>query len=387
MFCTKCGKQLNGQETFCPSCGAPITSISESSGCTAPVADPRIQESSITSQSQIENTFKKGKKGKIIAAAICIILVAAVLVLIIANIPSERENAIETVKSGYLGCYTDVTVKVFVEEVFPSSWDGSVASITWDGGTTDDGEMIVEAICTYTEDHQARIQWKMMTEDTFKFNGIVDWTNEISSLDDAVKTLNMMYFMYYSDKLDWDAAIEKLSCSCGAVLCGASKSYSGDRENLYQKAFNIEPLPSTAAGYLNLLDSQWEGDEDSNGSEYPDIAGSWQDSWSERCSMTITNEGNDYYSVNVIWASSASEYDNWVFGGYYDYSSGTLSYDCGNWYSYVDDGSGNIQECWILDDMEGILYWDGEYLHWNDYTTASGEYDFGAANMKFEQLF
>ena len=129
-----------------------------------------------------------------------------------------------------------------------------------------------------------------------------------------------------------------------------------------------------------------DSNKDTITSLFQDIEGEWQDSWSERCSMTITNERNDYYSVDVMWASSASEYDNWVFGGYYDYSSGTLSYDQGNWYSYVDDGTGSIQECWILDNMEGCLYLDGNYLFWDDYTASSMGYDFGASNMKFERI-
>lgn len=113
------------------------------------------------------------------------------------------------------------------------------------------------------------------------------------------------------------------------------------------------------------------------------ICGEWQDSWSERCGMTIADEGDNYYSIDVIWSGSATEYDEWIFSGYYDESSKTLQYNNGNWFSYAEDESGYLQEGYVLDNMEGRLYLEGDVLRWEDYTSVEYDCDFGAANMQF----
>ena len=114
-----------------------------------------------------------------------------------------------------------------------------------------------------------------------------------------------------------------------------------------------------------------------------DISGNWQDSWSQRCTMTIVDEGDSYYSVDITWSSDAWSYDEWVFSGYFDPETETLNYYNGNWYSYADDGTGSLQEGWVMDSMEGCLYLDGDTLYWDDYTSVSMGYDFGSSNMAF----
>lgn len=124
-----------------------------------------------------------------------------------------------------------------------------------------------------------------------------------------------------------------------------------------------------------------------NITEYTDISGDWFDSWSERCCMTITSEGDNYYTVDVTWSSSAMEYDEWVFSGYYDPSTQKLHYDNGNWYTYIEDpdAPGNIQEGCVLDNMAGYIYLQDNLLYWEDLTSVDYGLDFGAANMCFER--
>lgn len=119
-----------------------------------------------------------------------------------------------------------------------------------------------------------------------------------------------------------------------------------------------------------------------------DISGDWQDSWSERCCMTITADGDNYYNVEVSWASSALECDTWTFSGYYDSSTGQLSYENGIWVTFdesntegSDDGS-----YIVLTDMSGTLTYENNVMHWDDFTSRLLDMDFGSTNMRFEKI-
>lgn len=115
-----------------------------------------------------------------------------------------------------------------------------------------------------------------------------------------------------------------------------------------------------------------------------DISGDWQDSWSERCGMTITAEGDNYYSVDVMWPSSASEYEEWIFSGHYDPDAGQLSYEDGMWISCSEsdiDGGSYI----VLDNMEGILTFENDVMYWTDFTSIEYDMDFGSTNMCFKK--
>lgn len=348
-------------------------------------AHREIPASLSTSQAKAGSTSKKKKFfliGGVVAAAL--ILFVAVDLGLSAKRSAEREKAIETVRTGYLGEYTDVTVDELVAYIF-SFADGN--DIVWDGGQTDDDVMIVEARATDMDGEPIQFQFKMMDDETFRFGGFTG----IEDLNEAVKYLNTMCYMYYIEQIDWndsdayDAIVDKLDqFSCGAVLCGASASYSGDRENLYQSAFDMEELPATAANYIGLFDTTPLWDDYS-----VDLAGSWQDAWSQRCNMTITDEGNSYYSFDVTWASSAFEYDEWTFSGYYDEDSKTLLYSNGMWYihgepDYINGVDGDYINA---DFMEGIIWLDGETLYWDDWTSAELDMDFGSSNMRFEKLW
>lgn len=169
------------------------------------------------------------------------------------------DQAIDTVRGGYLGGYTDVTVEEIVTDFFSASGEVTQDTILWNGGQTDQGETIVEAQCTYGNGQMSRIQFKMLTEDTFAFNGLEDpaLAAESIPIEMCMEILNTIYFTYYMDKYDMEEATDRLNAvSCGAVLCGAGADYQGDRENLYQEAFVLEPISETAAAYLGLLEEE-----------------------------------------------------------------------------------------------------------------------------------
>lgn len=374
MYCMNCGKQIDDDAKFCPYCGSQ-TALAEPKD-SAPIqaetdAVPKVKVTASAPEKE-NQPVKSKKKIPILIGGVVVVLVAVVAVIFFGG-DGGRDQAIQTVREGYLGAYTDVTVEEIVNYAFTMDIGGD--GVVWDGGTTDDGEMIVEARYTDEGGTENQLQFRMLDEETFRYGGMTGLTD----LQEAVEYLNSIYYVYYmeqvTDEEEADAVVDRLNqFSCGAVLCGASATYEGDRENLYQDAFDMEALPATAANYLGLLDI-W--------SSSVDISGNWQDSWSQRCTMTIVDEGDSYYSVDITWSSDAWSYDEWVFSGYFDPETETLNYYNGNWYSYADDGTGSLQEGWVMDSMEGCLYLDGDTLYWDDYTSVSMGYDFGSSNMAF----
>ena len=99
--------------------------------------------------------------------------------------------------------------------------------------------------------------------------------------------------------------------------------------------------------------------------------------------MTITADGDSHYQVEVSWSSSAADWDEWVFSGYFDPEEGVLTYSDGIWLSYSEDEYGSTQEGIVLDNMEGQLLYDDGILYWEDFTSPEYNCDFGAGNMRF----
>lgn len=282
MFCPNCGKEIPAGR-FCTYCGAQIPAdgpriekednISINLGGSLKSADNGVTQSETLqggNTPQYSAIKKPHSKTPIVVGGIAIVLLAFVIIIVFSGRNSKREIAIETVRNGYLGCYTDITVDEFVTYFLEMSGDSQ--PIKWDGGTTDDGDYIVEASSTYEtldgEEQRIRVQFKMLSENTFAFNGVDDGITDMTKVADILETLNYTYFMYYWLQLGMDVeeAVAKLdTCSYGAVLCGASASYTGDREYLYPEEFELDPIPVTAADYLDL----WGYIDDSEGETSP----------------------------------------------------------------------------------------------------------------------
>lgn len=253
MFCTNCGKQVADNAKFCPNCGSPTITNQEPTLSAAP---PEPQAAA----NKKAPTIGKKKVPLIIGAVVVVVILAIVAASLLGG-GSDRDKAIKTVRAGYLGTFTDVTVEEIVNYTFAG--DKSGQGVVWDGGTTDDGVMIVEARYTNSDGQEIQFQFRMMDDQTFRYGGMTD----VADLNEAVKYLNMMYYNYYVFENPGDleaaqAVVTRLDqVSCGAVLCGASADYEGDRENLYQSAFDMDALPATAANYLGLLDTTLGGED------------------------------------------------------------------------------------------------------------------------------
>ena len=332
MFCTNCGKQVADNAKFCPNCGSPTITNQEPTLSAAP---PEPQAAT-NKKALIIGT----KKIPLIIGAVAIIVVLAISGALLLGGESDRDKAIKTVRAGYLGTFTDVTVEEIVNYTFAG--DKSGQGVVWDGGTTDDGVMIVEARYTDPDGQEIQLQFRMMDDKTFRYGGMTD----VADLNEAVKYLNMMYYNYYvfENPGDLEAAksvVNRLDqVSCGAILCGASADYEGDRENLYQSAFDMEPLPATAANYLGLLDATLNGDDALFGGE------------------DMLTEGNENQ------ANTAEALPAWCSGNYYGddiystlsfYGSGPSSFDI-SIYRLV-----TIENCTITAQNEYEILFKGDF--------------------------
>lgn len=155
---------------------------------------------------------------------------------------------VSTVKQGYLGEFTDMTVS----DLLWSCRDFYEIE-TWDGGTTKDGKRIAEArFHNPNSGDSATIQFEMLNDDVFKLSAFKDSHMEISASTDILFFLNSSYYSGHClDCLDDSEAQEKLDSlmmrvSGSEVLYGASKNYSGDRSQLHL-LFNEDRLELSAA--------------------------------------------------------------------------------------------------------------------------------------------
>lgn len=296
MFCTNCGKQIADDAKFCPHCGNPTIT---NQGATSSAVSPEPQ----TLKNKKGPTGRK-KKVLLTVGAVAVVAILAIAAASLLGGGSDRDQAIHTVRTGYLGSFTDITVEEIINYTFTGEQNGQ--RVVWDGGTTDDGVMIVEARYTSQDGQETQLQFRMIDEETFRYGGMTG----ISDLSEAVKYLNMMYYNYYcsseqtGDPSAAEAVIDRLNqVSCGAVLCGASSSYEGDRENLYQSAFDMEALPATAANYLGLLQTAHPEPPAYDSSAYSSILGGYYIALSDGYSASMLEE----YGLNPLCA-------------YYDYS-------------------------------------------------------------------
>lgn len=288
MFCTNCGKQVADAAKFCPNCGSPtITNQKPAPSSASPEPQPTTNKKAPTGSK---------KKVPLIIGVVAVVVILAIAAASLLGGGSDRDKAIQTVKTGYLGTFTDITVEEIINYTFMGNTSGQ--GVIWDGGTTDEDVMIVEARYTDSDGQETQLQFRMMDDQTFRYGGMTG----ISDLKEAVKYLNMMYYNYYvlKNSEDLDAAekvVERLDqVSCGAVLCGASADYEGDRENLYQSAFDMEALPATAANYLGLLQTEQPAALTYDTSVYDNILGGYYIALADGYSASMLEE-NDFNAL------------------------------------------------------------------------------------------
>lgn len=188
--------------------------------------------------------------------ALCAVVAFGVLALVDHfGEPSTEEN-VATVQSGYLGEYTDVTVKEIFDICYGSFYEKSL----WDGGKTDDGKILVQA--KYYDENDSSdptiIQFTMLNKECFKISAFVDPDCTFSEATELLGLLNFEYAVAYAYKNDRNFEendvvdlIERMSNTSGsAVKYGASVDYTGNRASICTLD-GEDPLKVSAAMVLD----------------------------------------------------------------------------------------------------------------------------------------
>lgn len=116
-----------------------------------------------------DGTVSKKKRLFLVGGVVAIGLLGIIL-LFSSQDNADSKKAIDTVRTGYLGEYTDVTVDTIATYILESM--DIDAPITWDGGLTDGGVMIVEASSVDTNGQAIQLQFKMIDDETFRFGAL-----------------------------------------------------------------------------------------------------------------------------------------------------------------------------------------------------------------------
>lgn len=95
--------------------------------------------------------------------------------------------------------------------------------------------------------------------------------------------------------------------------------------------------------------------------EVVSLAGSYQDSTSQRASAQVEQVNENEIKIDITWSSSATEYDEWIINA--KISDGKASYDSitHNRVSFVDDQETTEE---LNDYGPGYFEIDGEKLLW-----------------------
>lgn len=353
-ICTSCGTTFSGN--FCPKCG-------QSSD--VPPSQAHNSSSAPTQNMPPQRQKKKSRKQIIIGG----IIAAAVMFVALSYMLFEDdfvEANIETVKNGYLGEYTDMTI----EEFLGGYYSGHTA--TWNGGTTDDGENIVEVIYTQGSSDSAQIQFTMLDDQVFEINAFVDSMLTIEKASDLPAELNNRYLLLYlmqheSEVGDLDAElalIERLDQISGsAVLYGASADYTGDRTELYS-LFEDTKMETSVSwlldnyGYLdmsyytNLTDEVSNNTSESLGDFSVEIGDAYltTDLFEDRIiivSYNLTN--NSEQTISAAWSLTIAAFQDGIQLEK-SYSVREDSYNGGMLYKELRPGvtAENCQEAFIL---------------------------------------
>lgn len=175
-----------------------------------------------------------------------------------------------------------------------------------------------------------------------------------------------------------------LLCACGAddaadqLADGIQESTGTIQEstNVSQESTDTiqqsADAPQESAG---TVQESTEAAQESTGAtqKKDEYVGEWFDTVSQRCYAEISSEDGIHYSIDINWASGASDNTHWSFSGTYDESEGKIHYSGSRIEEYYPD-EGDVQETYAYTDGEGYL-WIGDdgMLYWDDLTERQGE--------------
>ena len=262
MFCPQCGKAVDDVAKFCPYCGKPIPQGKEqipsdelyaasSSPSDLASCSPRNEANEKQSDSMSSGSFSTiGKYGPreqnnslrgrvmIAIAAITAIIVVSALILIFGG---GTASEVSTVQNGYLGEYTDMTVKEVLDSYYGLLYQ---AEGEWISGENADAEGVIMVQVEYSSEllGTATLQFTLLDEQCFEITYIDDPMEAIEEASDVLAVLNKVYVAAYETQYEQtelaeieSQLLERLTeVNATSVRYGASADYDGDRSQLYQ---------------------------------------------------------------------------------------------------------------------------------------------------------
>ena len=250
MYCEFCGSQLEENAAFCNMCGKSVDEIPGRARRVQPQRKGRYQKKKKNVRSKI---------GKLLVVIVLVLVaIFAFSLLFSEQTDSEEKNYTSLVQNGYLGEYTDITVKEILDSFYGMLYEHE----EWDSGETDSGSIIVQAryYDEDMEDNATTIQFTMLNEECFKITAFVDPLTPVEKATDLLAAMNYNYVLAYVAKSrsvvddplaekDFIARLEQISGS--AVQYGASAEYGGNRASICE----IEGKTPLGVNVAMLLDN------------------------------------------------------------------------------------------------------------------------------------
>lgn len=231
MYCRTCHAAVRREQNYCRECGSAL-------------------ENNVYFTDPPNGKDTSGGYTKWIAATVAVVAVISVLcgAFVFFFGDSEEDIAIETVKNGYLGEFTDLTVYEILEQ-FRVDYENE----SWSCITTNSGKQIVQVDFENDSTDWGRVQFEMLNDDVFRIIKAQDSpTNEY----DSSKIICIFASAYLLQKglEDETPEIEAVyiafnEADGSELLYGASSSYEGDRTQLHT-LFYQEPLNQSVAELL-----------------------------------------------------------------------------------------------------------------------------------------
>lgn len=309
-----------------------------------------------------------------VAAVAAIIVVAVVLIF-----GSGTASEISTVQNGYLGEYTDMTVKEVLDRYYGLLYQ---AEGEWISGENADAEGVIMVQVEYSSEllGTATLQFTLLDEQCFEITYIDDPMETIEEASDVLAVLNKVYVAAYESQYEQTELaeieaqlLERLTeVNATSVRYGASADYDGDRSQLYQ-LFGDTQLDMSATELLELygiVDYTGQPNQGTVNTDFSWIEGDYESTDSGTGVLKLSLWFDEYrpwespmwgicfriYFADSEWSDSVNDF---VYSESTIYE-GELSYQGG-------DGSYLMFSDSIINPVDGEqhfieIYYDGEYF-------------------------
>lgn len=308
-------------------------------------------------------------------AAVAVIIVVAVVLIFGSGTASE----ISTVQNGYLGEYTDMTVKEVLDRYYGLLYQ---AAGEWISGENADAEGVIMVQVEYSSEllGTATLQFTLLDEQCFEITYIDDPMETIEEASDVLAVLNKVYVAAYESQYEQTELaeieaqlLERLTeVNATLVRYGASADYDGDRSQLYQ-LFGDTQLDMSATELLELygiVDYTGQPNQGTVNTDFSWIEGDYESTDSGTGVLKLSLWFDEYRPwESPMWGIcfriyfADSEWSDLVNDFVYSESTiyeGKLSYQGG-------DGSYLMFSDSIINPVDGEqhfieIYYDGEYF-------------------------